>query len=1042
MLSRSFKAAKCKTALKLAVSRIKLLKNKREAQVKQLKRAVAKLLQSGQDRTARIRVEHVVREDKTTSAYELIEIYCELIVARLSIIDSQKNCPIDMKEAISSVIFASPRCGDIPELMDVRKHFTAKYGKEFVSAAIELRPECGVSRMLVEKLSAKTPDGQTKIKILRGIAEEHNVKWDPNSLEEQDTRHPEDLLNGPNTFEKASKIFLEPRVQASPSRDDKGPPNVHVPPKHDASGNFYEQHARYSPTSQNVNSADGGAKRVTTFGTFHSDVGTPGNESEERESTHSYSGYGNAFSLGGKNWNMEFKDATAAAQAAAASAELASMAARAAAELSSREKVTRQYSMESPKSSACALSGRESQKYARSQLRGEHLTKHPVNNAFPGRNSWMHEDQIDRTEQDILAGETENFYRNNHKNTDKSTRSASLKSTTASIDNGPLVSGSQKTDRYPQRNSSDLKNSDSIGGESTKRRSNNNEAKFVSKMNDNMEYENIDYSGDAGIRRQSSRVSSHSHSSTFIDDQNDILNLNRQNLGHDAGREPFAIDQGSIHSDHEETSYDKDSIVFDEYCSDTDDYKFNVDKVFKGQESSLHFSSPGRESSENLLGKRNALSARKNIDELFGKSHSPSHSFGKQHSSLLFSESSVAPAQPHDLSHMTCDYSDGESSGGGEDLEKSKFVGSKKGGMYPREQNVYSSNSELYKIASQGLKVSSTQRENLAYKRKPRLPPSSIDSDHMEVGLETNQGKEFCGIYDRKFGYSDLPSPKLEKSGSDLRTKDKEHVPGLPDTWKDDELLKGSSSDSGSGLNLGKLTGGLRNKGFRHPPYTTNTSGNASSFTKLSGNTSSMIDQSSPSVTVRTSISPNVHNREPRNQNVALKHSKEPSSRALVSSSDSDEDSEHALKQNISSNQEPYNQKVGREVNKHSSSRVSTRYFNADTSDSEGDHPKQDFTCNARTITGFSQRTKAAASSTSRSSYSKATDSSAVSLTPDHAAGRKSSSRISYATEDLPKSLSQTKSSGHLGNSEQRPPAVQATSKPMLEFERSRMGTV
>lgn len=53
-----------------------------------------------------------------------------------------------MKEAISSVIFASPRCEDIPELMDVRKHFTTKYGKEFVSTVIELRPECGVSQMV------------------------------------------------------------------------------------------------------------------------------------------------------------------------------------------------------------------------------------------------------------------------------------------------------------------------------------------------------------------------------------------------------------------------------------------------------------------------------------------------------------------------------------------------------------------------------------------------------------------------------------------------------------------------------------------------------------------------------------------------------------------------------------------------------------------------------------------------------------------------------------------------------------------------------
>lgn len=59
-----------------------------------------------------------------------------------------RNCPIDLKEAISSVIFASPRCADVPELTEIRKHFAAKYGKEFSTAAAELRPDCGVGRMV------------------------------------------------------------------------------------------------------------------------------------------------------------------------------------------------------------------------------------------------------------------------------------------------------------------------------------------------------------------------------------------------------------------------------------------------------------------------------------------------------------------------------------------------------------------------------------------------------------------------------------------------------------------------------------------------------------------------------------------------------------------------------------------------------------------------------------------------------------------------------------------------------------------------------
>ncbi|KAL6558523.1 hypothetical protein OROMI_018873 [Orobanche minor] len=56
LLSRSFNPAKFKTSLRLAGSRLKLLRNKKEVQVKQMKRETAQLLESGQDQTARIRV--------------------------------------------------------------------------------------------------------------------------------------------------------------------------------------------------------------------------------------------------------------------------------------------------------------------------------------------------------------------------------------------------------------------------------------------------------------------------------------------------------------------------------------------------------------------------------------------------------------------------------------------------------------------------------------------------------------------------------------------------------------------------------------------------------------------------------------------------------------------------------------------------------------------------------------------------------------------------------------------------------------------------
>ena len=45
-----------KTALNLGKARIKLMKNKKDVQIRQLRRDVALLLQNKQDQTARIRV--------------------------------------------------------------------------------------------------------------------------------------------------------------------------------------------------------------------------------------------------------------------------------------------------------------------------------------------------------------------------------------------------------------------------------------------------------------------------------------------------------------------------------------------------------------------------------------------------------------------------------------------------------------------------------------------------------------------------------------------------------------------------------------------------------------------------------------------------------------------------------------------------------------------------------------------------------------------------------------------------------------------------
>lgn len=56
-----------------------------------------------------------------------------------------RECPEELKEAVTSLIFAASRCGELPELQKIRALFTSRFGKELASRAVELRTNCGVS---------------------------------------------------------------------------------------------------------------------------------------------------------------------------------------------------------------------------------------------------------------------------------------------------------------------------------------------------------------------------------------------------------------------------------------------------------------------------------------------------------------------------------------------------------------------------------------------------------------------------------------------------------------------------------------------------------------------------------------------------------------------------------------------------------------------------------------------------------------------------------------------------------------------------------
>ncbi|KAL5553166.1 hypothetical protein UlMin_040567 [Ulmus minor] len=215
LFNRGVFGAKCKTSLNLAISRIKLLQNKRDLHIKHMRKEIAQFLQAGQEAIARIRVEHVIREQNIWAAYEILELFCEFILARVPIIENQRECPTELREAIASIIFAAPRCSDIPDLLHIKNLFSTKYGKEFVLAVSELRPDSGVNRTIIEKLSISTPSGEVRLAVLKGIAQEYNLGWDSSNTEAEFSKRHEDLLGGSKQISSEAGLSQVPRDPGS-----------------------------------------------------------------------------------------------------------------------------------------------------------------------------------------------------------------------------------------------------------------------------------------------------------------------------------------------------------------------------------------------------------------------------------------------------------------------------------------------------------------------------------------------------------------------------------------------------------------------------------------------------------------------------------------------------------------------------------------------------------------------------------------------------------------------------------------------------------
>ncbi|KAK7865778.1 hypothetical protein R5R35_002102 [Gryllus longicercus] len=170
---------KLKTHLRLAINRLKLLEKKKSELAQKSRKEIADYIASGKYERAKIRVEHIIREDYLVEAMEVVEMYCDLLLARYGLIQQMKTLDEGLAEAISSLLWVAPRLtSDVAELKVIADQLTIKYGRQYAEACRE-EAVGTISEKLKHKLSVQSPPKLLVEKYLIEIAKNYNIEYEP-----------------------------------------------------------------------------------------------------------------------------------------------------------------------------------------------------------------------------------------------------------------------------------------------------------------------------------------------------------------------------------------------------------------------------------------------------------------------------------------------------------------------------------------------------------------------------------------------------------------------------------------------------------------------------------------------------------------------------------------------------------------------------------------------------------------------------------------------------------------------------------------------
>ncbi|KAL1212397.1 hypothetical protein V5N11_009496 [Cardamine amara subsp. amara] len=173
------KASNCKKLLQQLQSRLKLLKNTKYSISRHLRHDIALFIRINDHARALLRTNQLFLVENSILVYDLLLQFSDFIVLHFSYIRKHRELlDDDINKAVSSLVFASARCGELPELLSIRELIGQRYGQRYLTTVLQLLPGNLVNCQIKEKLCVTSVSEDVKSRLLDEIAKESGLRFE------------------------------------------------------------------------------------------------------------------------------------------------------------------------------------------------------------------------------------------------------------------------------------------------------------------------------------------------------------------------------------------------------------------------------------------------------------------------------------------------------------------------------------------------------------------------------------------------------------------------------------------------------------------------------------------------------------------------------------------------------------------------------------------------------------------------------------------------------------------------------------------------